>query len=376
MNPIQFIDLQQEFLLNTYSDLHTLAEPSWKEEKTSQYIEERLKKAGLSVKKFPNHFGIIAEIPGESNQVIALRADLDAIVQEVDGIVQPNHSCGHDGHSTMVLYTALAIVESGIKPKKTLRFIFQPAEEKGEGARQMMKEGALEKVSYLFGIHLRPRFEVPYLKASPVINHGSVGNIKGSIKGLQAHAARPQDGINAIEVASLLVQEIQQIQLKTDVAYSIKMTQLQIQNQASNVIPETADFTLDVRAQSNEVMGEIRHQINEIIEKIMQQTRASIIWSLEDLVPAAIKNETAISVAKKAIVEILGQENCISECTSQGAEDFHYYTQQNPGIAATMIGLGSDLSPGLHHPKMNFNLDALIYGTKILTKTILHACEQ
>ena len=276
----------------------------------------------------------------------------------------------------MVLYTALSIAASGIIPKYTLRFIFQPAEEKGEGARQMMKDGALENTFLLFGIHVRPRFEVPYKKASPVINHGSVGTIKGEIKGIQAHAARPQDGINAIEVASLLVKKTKQIKLKTNVPYSVKMTQLQIENEASNVIPETAEFTLDVRAQSNEIMEQIRNQIDLVIEKIIEQTGASISWSMDDLVPAAIRNERAIKIANTAIGEILGKENTLSECISQGAEDFHFYTQQNPGLAATMVGLGTDLSPGLHHPQMRFKLDALIYGTKILTKTILLACEE
>jgi amidohydrolase len=134
MNPIEYIDRHQESLLKTYHDLHSLAEPSWQEEKTSRYILECLKKAGLTVKTFHSHYGIVAEIPGQSNQVVALRADMDAIVQEVGGMVKPNHSCGHDAHSTMVLYAALAIASSGIRPKRTLRFLFQPAEETGEGA--------------------------------------------------------------------------------------------------------------------------------------------------------------------------------------------------------------------------------------------------
>lgn len=74
---------------------------------------------------------------------------MDALVQEVDGVVTANHSCGHDPHSTIVLYLALAIASSGIRTKLTLRFIFQPAEEKGEGALQMINDGAFESVTYL-----------------------------------------------------------------------------------------------------------------------------------------------------------------------------------------------------------------------------------
>lgn len=376
MDPLQYIDQHKELLLNTYHELHTLAEPSWEEEKTSAYIESLLRKAGLNVKTFHDHYGIIAEIPGQSPQVIALRADLDALLQEVNGVVKANHSCGHDAHSTMALYTALSIAASGLVPKQTLRFIFQPAEEKGEGALQMIKEGALDKVSSLFGIHLRPIFEIPPMKASPVIVHGSAGTVKGTIQGLQAHASRPQDGINAIEVAAMLVDKLRNLTLETVVPYSIKMTQLQVANESSNVIPSLADFSLDLRAQTNEIMDELQHQLTQIVSDVSTISSAKIEWKIADLVPAAIQNEFAKKIAAQAIVDILGEENLVPECISNGGEDFHFYTAKCKGVKATMIGLGCGLSPGLHHPEMSFQLDALLYGTKILTKTILLASEQ
>ncbi|MGX6445875.1 amidohydrolase [Neobacillus sp. K501] len=376
VNPIEYIDQHQELLLKTYHELHSLAEPSWQEEKTSSYILKRLKDAGLAVTTFHGHYGFIAEIPGRINKVVALRADMDALVQEVDGMVKPNHSCGHDAHSTMVLYAALSIADSGIQPNYTLRFIFQPAEETGEGALQMMKDGALENVTYLFGVHVRPQREVPYMKAAPAIIHGSAGTIRGTIKGMQAHASRPQDGINAIEAAAILVQKLQQIQLPTETPYSIKMTQLQTKNKASNVIPETAFFAIDARAQTNEAMNELKQRTEEIIEQTMNHTGTAISWSMEEFVPAASLNDSAVKLATAAIEDMIGKENVDPVCVSQGGEDFHFYTAANPEIKATMIGLGCDLMPGLHHPEMKFNVNALIYGTKILTQTVLIASEK
>ncbi|MDR4945003.1 amidohydrolase [Neobacillus cucumis] len=375
MNPLEFIDQHKDDLLKTYQELHALAEPSWAEEKTSGYIAKKLQTAGFKVKKYKGHYGMTAEIPGESNQIIALRADMDALVQEVNGVVRPNHSCGHDGHSTMVLYTALALAESGLKPKHTLRFIFQPAEEKGEGALKMMEDGALENVSLLFGTHVRPVSELPYRKASPAIIHGAAGTIRGIIKGRQAHAARPNEGINVIEAASFLVQAVKEIDLQTEVPYSIKMTQLTTENDSTNVIPETAHFALDVRAQSNEVMDELKTSAIAAMSLAAEQTGASFTWSMEAFVPAAVQNERAMKMAERAICEILGKENVVPVCISQGAEDFHFYTAKNPGLAATMVGLGCGLTPGLHHPEMKFKLDALIYGTKILTQTLLTALQ-
>ncbi|MCP8968986.1 amidohydrolase [Ectobacillus ponti] len=376
MDPIQYIEEQREVLLQTYQDLHALAEPSWEEKETSRYIADRLRQAGFAVQTFPDHYGMIAEIPGRTDTVIALRADMDALVQEVDGVIKPNHSCGHDAHSTMVLYAALAIAASGIQPAHTLRFIFQPAEEKGEGALRMVQEGALENVSYLFGVHVRPHMEVSDGQAAPVIIHGAAGTIRGMVKGLQAHAARPQDGINAIEAAALLVQKLKHIQLETDVPYSIKMTQLRTENESSNIIPETAAFTIDVRAQTNEVMSELQQLAAEAMEETMRETGAAISWSMNEYVPAATINEKAMAFAAAAIADILGNGQAAPPCVSQGAEDFHYYTSTTPSIAATMVGLGCGLAPGLHHPHMSFNREALVDGAKILAQTMLLAAQE
>lgn len=376
MNPIEYIDRHKNAILDTYHDLHSLAEPSWQEENTAKYIKNKLREAGFHVKTFQTHFGLIADLQGELGTVIAIRADMDALVQEVDGVMKANHSCGHDAHSTMVLYTALALANSGIKPKHTIRFIFQPAEEKGEGALQMMEDGALENVISLFGIHVRPKKEVPFLHASPVIIHGSAETIRGTIKGRQAHASRPQDGINAIEIATLLVMKLKAIRIETDVPFSIKMTQLQTENAASNVIPETATFTLDVRAQTNELMELLNKTVTHIFSDIMKETNGTMTWSMEGFVPAAVVHEGATDIVERAIAQVLGIKKVVPKCISNGGEDFHFYTNRYPNIAATMIGLGCDLNYGLHHPQMNFNLESLHYGTKILVQSVLLTLEE
>jgi len=374
-DPIQFIDKQQELIFQTYEELHQLAEPSWKEENTSKYIEGKLRKVGLNVQKFAGHYGLVAEIVGETKDVIAIRADLDALVQEVDGITRPNHSCGHDSHSTMVLYTAIALMKSGHKFKHTVRFIFQPAEEKGEGALMMMEEGALKNVKFLGGIHLRPAIEVPYNQAAPVILHGSTVSLKGVIKGTPAHAARPAEGNNSLEAASLLIQSIRQIRLKDEGSFSIKITELH-GGEASNIIPETAHFTFDLRAKTNEIMESLIGRTRHTVRTIAELTETDIEFDFVEYSPAAKKNIKAMELAKSAIVSILGEDGYQDVCNSPGAEDFHFYTLKNPEIAATMIGLGCDLRPGLHHPKMTFNKEAMIYGAKILTKMLLEAEEK
>ena len=370
--PIHFIAQQRDSILQTYHDLHKLAEPSWKEEKTSQYLRDKLLNAGLKIQAYEDHFGFIAEIEGEKPEVIALRADMDALIQEVDGVTKANHSCGHDAHSTMALHTALALVNAKHICKHTIRFIFQPAEEKAEGALKMMDDGALKEVKFLGGIHLRPSIEIPFNKAAPVILHGSAASLKGVIKGIPAHASRPEEGNNPIEAAALLIQAIGKIRLKGEEKYSIKVTELH-GGEAANSIPENTRFTFDLRAETNETMKKMIEKARHIIQKTAELTETEITISQEEYCPAAIQNQSAIGLARNAIESVLGKENVESACISQGAEDFHFYTLKNPGLAATMIGLGCGLKPGLHHPKMTFNHEALIYGTQILTKLIIEA---
>ncbi|MGM0878629.1 MAG: amidohydrolase [Bacillota bacterium] len=372
LNLNSFIDLHRERILQTYQELHHLAEPSWKEEKTSTYIQNRLLSAGLNVKSFEGHYGLIAEIQGKKQDVIAFRADMDALVQEVKGVVRPNHSCGHDAHSTMTLFTALTLAENNLSPTHTIRFIFQPAEEKAEGALQMVKEGALQNVKFLGGIHLRPSLEIPFEKASPVIMHGSTVSLKGVIKGRPSHGARPEEGNNPLEAAALLIQAIKETHIKDAAPYSIKITELH-GGEASNYIPETARFTFDLRAVSNDTMTILIEEAQKTIQKVAELTKTKIQIFLEEHSPAAVINDIAIALAEKAIVSVLGEENFVPTCVSPGAEDFHFYTLNSPTLAATMIGLGCDLKPGLHHPNMTFNHDALIYGTKIVTQLLVEA---
>ncbi|MDV6379148.1 amidohydrolase [Sporosarcina sp. GW1-11] len=372
-NPIEFIKEHKQQIVQTYSELHAIAEPSREERQTSRYLQEKLAAAGLQVTTYTDHYGFIAEIPGEKEGVIALRADMDALVQEIDGVVKANHSCGHDAHSTMALYTALALSESS--PQHTLRFVFQPAEEVAEGALQMMEEGVLENVIFLGGIHVRPHIEVPFGKAAPVILHGSSATIIGSIIGTPAHAARPEEGNNPIEAASFLIQALRQIRLPGNKKFSIKITELH-GGETSNSIPESARFTLDVRAESNETMDALLEKARHIIDNVGELTETEITYEEEGYSPAATESKVAVQLAEQAIGSVLGEENIDGPCISQGAEDFHFYTWKTPDIPATMIGLGCDLKPGLHHPQMSFNTEALVYGAQILTQMLLNADQE
>src|SRR5699024_6741131 len=122
-------------------------------------LVEFLRKEGLHPQRFENITGLYVDI-GEGVPRVGFRTDIDALWQEVNGKFQANHSCGHDGHMTVALGVVLLLKEMKENLKGAVRIIFQPAEEKGEGAKALVKEGVVDPLEFLYGMHVRPLVEL------------------------------------------------------------------------------------------------------------------------------------------------------------------------------------------------------------------------
>ncbi|MDN4524031.1 M20 peptidase aminoacylase family protein [Fictibacillus fluitans] len=352
--------------------LHSHPEISWEEVGTTEYIRNRLIENGCRVKTLNGITGVVGEI-GSGKPVVAIRADMDALWQEVNGCFQANHSCGHDAHMAMVLGAVSALSAHKEKLKGTVRFIFQPAEEKGTGALALVDQGIVDDVDYLFGVHLRPIQELANGKASPSILHGAGAFVEGEIIGEDAHSARPHLGVNAIEVGAAIVQALQSIHADPMIPHSIKMTSFHAGGTSSNIIPGCARFGLDVRAQTNELMESLLVTLKHRIRAVESLYHVKVILNDKAKIAAAQNHEDAQRLMEEAIIEVIGRENLKPSIITSGGDDFHYYTIKRPHIKATMLGLGCDLAPGLHHPNMTFDHQALEAGTGILINVIFKA---
>ena len=357
-------------IYSIFDHLHQNPEISWEEVQTTQFIKEILEKEGYQVQTFDDCTGVVGEI-GEGDLTVALRADMDALWQEKDGKWQAIHSCGHDSHSTMALGVALLFNKMGYKPPGKLKILFQPAEEKGTGALKMLQKGILDNVDFLYGVHLRPIQELRSGYASPAILHGASQYITGEIKGEMAHGARPHLGVNAIEVASSLVQEMSNIHIDPQIPASIKMTGIHAGGPNGNTIPDRAEFTLDLRAQTNDVMNQLEYKLTQMIEGISMIYDAEINLHSEIKLAAAEVDLTAQEIMESAIQEVIGPEFCAPPVVTSGGEDFHFYSLMKQDLKTTMLGLGCDLQPGLHHPDMTFHREDILIGIEILAKTVM-----
>jgi len=359
-----------ERIMDTFNTLHHHPEISWEEQNTTRYLAELLAEYDCRVTAFADHTGVIGEL-GQGRPVVAVRADIDALRQMVDGELRAVHSCGHDAHMSMAIGALHELKQQGELPAGTIRFIFQPAEEQGNGALRLVDAGVADDVDYLFGVHLRPIQELPTGVAAPAIVHGAGCFLKGRIIGEDLHAARPHLGVNAIEVGAALVQMIGGIRLDPAVPHSAKLTSFEAGGQSPNIIPGSASFGIDLRAQTNEMFSALL----QAVEQKMKAASAlyggvRIETEQKALLPAAEVDPDAKRILASAITSVLGPGALAPPVVTPGGDDFHYYTIRRPRIKAAMLGLGCNLSPGLHHPKMTFDHDMMIKGAAILSKAV------
>ncbi|WP_078379991.1 M20 peptidase aminoacylase family protein [Sutcliffiella halmapala] len=367
----EWIANNEERVTATYHHLHKNGETSWKEVKTTKFLCEQLELLGIPYETFSDHTGVVGYWgDGKEGTTIGLRADMDALWQLVDGEWKANHSCGHDAHMTMVLYSIICLKEIGFTPKGLIKIIFQPAEESGNGAKAIIKKGIIEDVQYLIGTHLRPIQELPFGTASPGIYHGATTLLKGTVKGVQAHGARPHLGINVVDSLGAIIHAVNAIKVDPTKSASVKVTVVKAGGDNINIIPDLAEFGIDVRAQENEVMKELIEQVKYAVITAGSVNNAKVEIDIMASMVAAKPSLEVESIIRESIKESLGEKGLVDSQVTPGGEDFHFYKASYPDLQATMVGIGAGLSPGLHHPEMKFDLQALQIGVQIFCLAI------
>lgn len=195
------IDLRREF--------HMYPEPSLQEVRTSKRIKEELEKMGIPYISVANT-GIVATIEGKkSGKTVALRGDIDALsVTEVNDIEFKSknegfmHACGHDCHASMLLGAAKVLNEIKDNLNGTVKLFFQPGEEVAQGAKNMIKEGVLEWVDGVFGIHVWSDLECGEVCVEEGPRMASADLFTITVKGKGGHGSAPHQGIDAVVARS------------------------------------------------------------------------------------------------------------------------------------------------------------------------------
>lgn len=356
---------RNERVLALYRDLHAMPEAALNEVKTSTYLAKALREAGFAVRTGVGGTGVTGVLSGPNpGPTLALRADMDALIHMVDGHPRAIHSCGHDANSAMLLAAAEEAARRGLGAGR-LMIVFQPAEEILAGALKMIEDGLLADVDILLGMHLRPIQEARRGQATPALHHGASFVLTAVIEGKSAHGARHHLGINAVDAAAAVVNAVNAIRSNPVVPWSAKVTRLQAGGTSFNTIPDRAELALDLRCQDNALMEELIAKATRAVEAGAATVGATAKVAIRGGVPGAEFHPEAVELAREAIVHVLGPAGLLAPITTPGGEDFHSFIKRKPGLKAGYIGLGCDLTPGLHDPGMRFDLEALADGAAI-----------
>ena len=363
-------------LLERYHHLHAIPEIGFQEVKTAAYLADQLESAGFAVtRNVGDTTGIVGVFDsGVAGPTLALRADMDALGHVIDGVHCARHTCGHDAHSSMVLTAAEELLQEQAIKKGRLKVIFQPAEELGAGALAMIRGGAIDDVDILLGLHIRPAEECKKGQASPAIHYSASGTVEARITGVPAHGARPHLGVNAIQAAVSAIHTVNNIRLDPNMSCSAKATRFLCDSGVTNAIPADALICWDIRAQFNPVMDELKARVLQAVQNGVAALGAKVDAKLVKEIPAAELNDELTAVLTESIRETLGEAGVMAPIYTPGGEDFFFYTREKPSLKAGFWGLGVNAVPGLHHPDMHFDTDALENGVKILkiaTKKLL-----
>ncbi len=362
-------------------DIHAHPELCFQEQRTSDLVATKLTEWGIPILRGLGTTGVVGILKaGTSTRAIGLRADMDALpMQEANTFAHAStypgkmHACGHDGHTAMLLAAAqhLATHRSF---DGTVYLIFQPAEEGGGGAREMIKDGLFERfpMEAVFGLHNWPGFAVGQFAASPGPVMASSNEFKITIHGKGGHAAMPHNALDPVPVACQLVQSFQTIvsrNLKPIDAGVISVTMIHA-GEATNVIPNSCELQGTVRTFSLEVLDMIEERMRVMAEQTCAASGLRADFEFRRNYPPTINSAPEADFCRQVMAEIVGSENVQMQEPTMGAEDFSYMLQAKPGCYAFIAnGDGDHRAVGhgggpcmLHNPSYDFNDNLLPLG--------------
>jgi amidohydrolase len=351
-------------------DLHRHPEVGWDVERTAGRVERELADLGIPSRRIAGT-GVLADIPGTRPLPrVALRADMDALpLQEADGhpfastVLGAMHACGHDGHvSALVGAAALLAADPSSAP---VRFLFQPAEETGEGALRLIEERALDGVAYVFGLHLDIALAARAIAAPEGAVNASTDEFTILLVGPGGHAARPHETADPIVAAGFLIAELQTVvsrQVPPHEPAVVTVGRVSA-GTASNVIAEEARLDGTVRAASPEVRELLRGAIRRVAEGAGITHRVAVTVQMDRGTPPVINRPEPTRLARLAATEVVGPDGVrVSPLRNMGGEDFGCYLEH---VEGAFVRIGARIEDGVARRAHagSFDFDERALGT-------------
>ena len=362
-------------------DIHAHPELCFKEVRTAEVVAQKLTEWGIPIHRGLGTTGVVGIVKnGTSKRAIGLRADMDALpMQEFNTFPHASqhagkmHACGHDGHTAMLLAAARHLSQHR-HFDGTVYLIFQPAEEGGGGAREMIKEGLFEQfpMDAVFGMHNWPGGEVGQFAASVGPVMASSNEFRITIKGKGGHAAMPHNGLDPVPVACQMVLAFQTIISRNTRPIDsgvVSVTMIHA-GEATNVIPDSVELRGTVRTFTVAVLDRIEQRMRQIAEHTCAAFEATCEFEIVRNYPPTINSAKEAELARQVMASIVGEDQVLVQEPTMGAEDFSFMLQAKPGCYSFIFngdGAHREMGHGggpcmLHNPSYDFNDDLIPLG--------------
>ena len=369
--PTKLIEQLTPEVVSLRRDIHMYPELSFEEHRTSQLICDYLTKVGIKCQRAAKT-GVVGTIMiKEAYPTIAVRAEMDAVpIQEQNqcGYASKNdgvmHACSHDGIVAIAL--GLANILSNLKErlKCNVKFLFQPAEEKGPGARTMIEEGVLEnpKVDTIIIYHLNnfAPIGISMVRTTPT---AAVGSLTVKISGKSSHWAERKKGINAIVIAARVILAIEEFnetyESKTPFVVGVGTIN---GGTRTSIIPDSAELKCSLRSISREEQFKICDCLKDKLDKIAVESNAKIDIQLNPGIPPIKNDPYLFEIARGIGNRVFGANRVrVTETTPLAGDDAAFFFEKIPGVKLTFCAAFEDRENcPIHSPKFDFNDEEII----------------
>ncbi len=360
---------------------HQHPELSFQEQRPAEEVAARVGALGYRVQKHVGLIGVVAELDNGAGPCVALRADMDALpIQEANDVAYRStnagvmHACGHDAHMTMLIGAARLLMDMRTReelPAGRIRLLFQPSEEASDhenksGATRMIEDGALKDVDAVFGLHVGAHLQAGkfFLRAGPLM--AGSDTFTADVIGKSSHAARPQEGIDAIVLAAHAVLACQNAVARriSPFRQGVLTVGMMHGGTAENIIADRVTLRGTLRYFEPDVRTVLRAELRNALN-IAETLGGRIDLNLRDGYPPVVNDVVMTDLAHGTIAQLFGTGSIMDFEPMMGAEDFSLMLEKAPG-AFIWLGAALDKPREHHHPEFNIDESVLVKGASAL----------
>lgn len=361
---------------------HRRPELAYEEVETARTIIAELERLGIPCDYGGRGGGVVGRLgaPGAGPR-IALRAEMDALpCTEETGLpfasAEPDrmHACGHDAHMAMVLGAAARLAAD--PPPGSVVFVFQPAEEQGNGARVMVDAGALDGVDAIFAGHVTTQYRVGEIMVAGGVITAHSDRFSIEVHGESGHGARPHEAIDAVVVTGYLITAIQSLVSRhvNPVSPSVVTIGSVHAGTAANIIAGHAALEGIIRTTRPDTRAGIIDGLHRAAQSIGALYRARIEVTLGESCPAVVNTEREAAVAAAAARDVVTADGIVAQDhPSMGAEDFSWFLEDTPGCYVRFGASPDGEYIPLHHPRFDVDEGVLDVGARFFERAVRRA---